>query len=138
MKKNKRMWSAFRLWVADRKIAEKEVGGFRYIFRKYSMEVRTLSGNFGVKVMCTEHPCGYLLQSMKQGKDKNLEGYATLMYIIGTNLTRDQNMVSDITQDVKNYFRRLEKKGKKAKDMTPEEEAATLYNERKIYDKGRD
>lgn len=138
MKKLKRVWNLVWFRLNDRKVRELEIRGFKYVFRKYSMEVRSISRNFSCTVLCSEHPWGYLRVSSEKGKEKNLEGYATLMYILGTSLTRDQKLVDDITRDVKSYYARLERKASKAAPAESEvEEMVTLFNEKQIYEKGK-
>lgn len=102
----------WRLSVANRKMAEKTIGGFKFEFRKYDLRIRTLSGNWRLRLLCTEHPFGYLAQSMKAGIDDNLHGYATLMYVCSTQLTKDAKLVRNVEFAVRKYSERIEREAK--------------------------
>lgn len=81
-----------------------ERGGFRWVFRRYWLEVRTLSGNFKARFTAAEHPYGYLLAG--EG-DSNISGFAQTLYTVGMLLTTDQAFVDDISEALRGYERRL-------------------------------
>lgn len=81
-------------------------GAFKWVFRRYTLEVETLSGNWKARWTAAEHPYGYLLT----GKDdENILGFCQTMYEIGMTLTTDQGFVNDIQKAVKKYSKRLDK-----------------------------
>lgn len=103
MKKN---WSRW-----NRRRAEKTVAGFRFVFRDYDMTLSTLSGNWSMRLLCTEHPFGYLAASLRDGLDENLHGYALLMYALSTQMTRERRLVKDVEGAVRRYAGRIEREG---------------------------
>ena len=122
MKKTVRMWWNLMLFtLTNSKVKEVEVGGFRFVFRKYSMLVRSLSDNWRMRVLCAEHTYGYLLESMRQNRMDNLQGYAVIMYSLAVSLTKDQKLVSDVTRDVKAYAARVERQAEKEAKRTEKE-----------------
>lgn len=81
-----------------------EHGGFKWCFRRFWVDVETLSGNFRARFMANEHPYGYLLA----GKDdSNIEGFCQMLYQVGMLLTTDQGLVDDINEAFKKYEKRL-------------------------------
>lgn len=121
--------------VRNRKEDEVEVRGFRFVFRRFSMDVRSLSGNWRMRVLCTEHSWGYLRESLRQGRMDNLEGFAVIMYSLAVSLTKDQKLVSDVTRDIKAYATRMERAAAKEGRMSEEEEAAALLHETMVAEK---
>ena len=131
--------------LTNSKVKEVEVGGFRFVFRKYSMLVRSLSDNWRMRVLCGEHTYGYLLESMRQNRLDNLQGYAVIMYSLAVSLTKDQKLVSDVTRDIKAYAARVdrqaEKEAKRAEKESDEEillvERMAEENAKKLNKKNR-
>lgn len=131
--------------LTNSKVKEVEVGGFRFVFRKYSMLVRSLSDNWRMRVLCGEHTYGYLLESMRQNRLDNLQGYAVIMYSLAVSLTKDQKLVSDVTRDIKAYAvrvdRQAEKEAKRAEKESDEEillvERMAEENAKKLNKKNR-
>lgn len=131
-KRMRLMWANFNIALRNRKESEEVINGFRFTFRRFSMEIRSLSDNFRLRVLCTEHSWGYLRESMKQGRKDNLEGYAIIMYSMAVNLTKDQKLVADVTRDIKGFAARLERQAQKAakeEKMSEGEEAGILLHE---------
>lgn len=104
MKRLKKWW----LFTLRNPVARKgENGGFKWVFRRFGMEIGTLSGNFEAKFTAAEHPYGYLVS----GKgDDNIEGFCKMLYMVGMLLTTDQGFVDDVTKAIRKYEKRLEKK----------------------------
>lgn len=80
-----------------------ESGGYRWKFRRFWLEIETLSGNFKVRFTAAEHPYGYLIE----GEDDQTHGFTERMYLIGMLLTTDQKFVDDVDNALKNYESRL-------------------------------
>lgn len=81
-----------------------ESGGFRWKFRRFWLEIETLSGNFKARFTAAEHPYGYLLS----GDDDQTRGFAERVYMVGYLLTTDQKFVDDIDRALKDYNARME------------------------------
>ena len=98
------------------KVRDGEHGGFKWVFRRFWLDVRTVSGNFKARFTASEHPYGYLVV----GKDdSNIEGYCQMLYTAGMLLTTDQGFVNDVKKAVDKYEKRLEKQA--AKDVVEDE-----------------
>lgn len=83
-----------------------EHGGFKWCFRRFWLDISTLSGNFQCRFMADEHPYGYLIA----GKDdENIKGFVNTIYEIGKLLTTDQGFVNDIQKAMSKYDKRLQK-----------------------------
>ena len=109
----KNFWNAvLRFWyfhIANPVVAKGEKGGFKWTFRKYCLDIRTVSGNWKVRIVAGDHPYGYLLAGVQQGSEENIHGYAATVYELSMLLTRDQGLVNDIQKAVKKYDARLQK-----------------------------
>ena len=112
-------------------VREGEHGGFKWRFRRFTLEISTLSGNWKAKWTAAEHPYGYLLAG---SGDENIEGFAQTMYEVGMLLTTDQGFVNDIQKALRKYSSRLEKKA--AKDIVEDEteEKIALDEEKQVQE----
>ena len=111
---SKFLWFTFRNPVVRRG----ESGGFKWCFKRFWLDIETVSGNFKSRFTADEHPYGYLLA----GKDdSNIIGFCQIMYTLGKMLTTDQGLVDGIQKELRKYEKRLEKT---EPDPTDSEEAA--------------
>lgn len=99
--KIKRWWL---FTIGNPTVRSGEAGGYKWRFRRFWLEISTISGNFKVRFTAAEHPYGYL----SSGDDSQTHGFAERMYLIGMLLTTDQKFVSDIDSALKNYESRAE------------------------------
>ena len=95
-------WFRFRNPV----IRKGEAGGFRWAFRRFWLEIETVSGNFKAKFMADEHPYAYLLAG--QG-DENIHGFCQTVYLLSKTLTTDQGFADDVAKAIAKYNKRLQK-----------------------------
>jgi hypothetical protein len=129
------MGTKFKKWwwfsMRNPIVREGEHGGFKWRFRRFTLEISTLSGNWKAKWTAAEHPYGYLLAG---SGDENIEGFAQAMYEVGMLLTTDQGFVNDIQKALKKYSSRLEKKA--AKDIVEDEteEKIALEAEKQVQE----
>lgn len=84
-------------------------GGFEFKFKNYDLVIRSISSNFELRIRATEWMFGYLAAAMAQGKEDQLKGYATMMYILSTQLGRDRKFNAEVTKSIEQYMGRLEK-----------------------------
>jgi hypothetical protein len=84
-----------------------EVGGFKVVFRRFWLEIESMSKNFKVRFLASEHPYGYLFVSCKNGKLDNVHGYCAFIYKLSHCLTTDNKFVEDINRAISNYDKRL-------------------------------
>lgn len=106
-------WFTFRNPV----VRKGEFGGFRWVFRRLDMEIRTLSGNFVCRFTAAEHPYAYLLA----GKDDdNIIGFCQMLYYLGMVITTDQELVNDVRTAFEKYEQRMEGNVEVVEDETEE------------------
>lgn len=116
--------------VRNGKVRKGQKGGFKWVFRRFWLEISTLSGNFKARFTAAEHPYGYLLA----GKgDENIEGFCQMLYMVGMLLTTDQGFVDDVAKAVKKYEKRLEKENPVDEDET--EEKLALEFEKQVQER---
>lgn len=108
----KKIWTKIqKFWlfhVANPVVRMGEDHGFRYTFRKFWLDIESVSGNWKVRFLASEHPYAYLLESVNQG-NQNLFGFAETLYFLGATLTRDQGLVNDVQKALRKYENRLSK-----------------------------
>jgi hypothetical protein len=97
--------------------------GFRYCFRRFWLDIETLSGNWKMRVMACEHPFGYLLYGAQHDNEQNLFGFAETMYFLSSTLTTEQKLVDEINAAIDAYEERLMSTEKKEEDDEPEGQA---------------
>lgn len=119
----KKIWTKIVKWwyfhIANPVVRKGEAGGFRWTFRRFWLDITTVSGNFKVRFIADENPYGYLAV----GKDDtNIHGFALTMYEIGKLLTTDQGFVDDVQKAIVKYRKWLEKQaaGEVVEDETQE------------------
>lgn len=115
MFKNFVKWWYFHL--ANPVIRKGERGGFRWCFRRFWLEISSLSGNFKARFTAAEHPYGYLLVGKT---DDNIVGFCEMIYSVGMLLTTDRCFVSDINKAIQKYDKRLQKANAPKEDETEE------------------
>lgn len=104
-------------YLANPVVRKGEIGGFKWCFRRFWLDIWTVSENFRVRFTADKDPYGYLLA----GKDdENIHGFAMTIYQVGKLLTTDQGFVDDVQKALQKYEKRLSK----VKPDTDSEEAA--------------
>lgn len=105
------MFNKIRKWwlfnVANPKVRQGESGGFRWVFRRFTLDISTLSGNFKCRFTADEAPYGYLLAGED---DVNIHGFSQILYEVGKLLTTEQEFVDDIVGALHRYENRLNDK----------------------------
>lgn len=134
----KKLINSFRKWwlftfenPVVRK-GESSDGAFKWVFRRYWLEITTLSENFTCRFTADEHPYGYLLS----GKgDENIIGFAQTLYTIGKVVTTDQTFVGDISKAFKKYNDRIQKAAAQKVVEDAFEEKVAVEEVKQIYEK---
>lgn len=127
MSKIKKLWGEILGWFLftfrNPVLSKSESGAFKVVFRRYWMEIRSLSDNFRLRVMICEHPYGYLLYGAKQGNEKNLHAYCEYVYAVVMTLTTDQKFANEVQRSLNRCYERranaeLRKTAKERDDET--------------------
>lgn len=84
-----------------------ELGGFRVVFRRFWLDIESVSDNFKVRFLASQHPYGYLFVSAEQGQLNNIHGFCAYLYKLSYCLTTDKKLVNDVNKALKNYDMRL-------------------------------
>ena len=81
-----RKWWFFNFRNPKVRVGANLNGGFSWVFRRFWMEISTISGNFRMRVTAGEHPFGYLVAGKS---DENIEGYCQTVYTVAMLLTTE-------------------------------------------------
>lgn len=103
MFKNFKKWWLFHL--ANPVVRSGESGGFKWVFRRFTLDISTLSGNFSARFTANEHPYAYLLAGKN---DENIIGFVQTLYYLSMTLTTDQGLVDDISRAIRKFEKRVE------------------------------
>lgn len=107
-----KFWQKIQRWwyfyLANPVVAKGERGGFKYKFRRFWLEIETVSGNWKMRSTASENPYGYLLASVNAKNEDNVYGLAEIMYMLQALLTVDQKLVDDVKKALENYEKRSE------------------------------
>ena len=88
-------------------VREGHTEAFKWVFRRFWLEISTTSGNWKVRFTAAEHPYAYLLA----GKDdNNIIGFCQMLYYLGMLITTDQGLVEDVSKAISKYDKRMQKK----------------------------
>lgn len=107
-----KFWQKIQRWwyfyLANPVVAKGERGGFKYKFRRFWLEIETVSGNWKMRSTASENPYGYLLASVNSKNEDNVYGFAEILYTLQALLTVDQKLVDDVRKALDNYEKRSE------------------------------
>ena len=107
-----KFWQKIQRWwyfyIANPVVAKGERGGFKYKFRRFWLEIETVSGNWKMRSTASENPYGYLVASVNANNEDNVYGFAEMLYMLQALLTMDQKLVDDVRKALKNYEKRSE------------------------------
>ena len=115
--------------IANPVVRKGEKGGFKWVFRRFWLEIETLSGNFKARFTAGEHPFAALLSDES---DKNTPGFAEILYMVGMLLTTEQKFANDIQNAIKRHQDRATKSAKVEEDEI--EEKIALETEKQIQE----
>lgn len=87
----------FRL--ANPVIRKGEMGGFKWCFRRFWLDISTLSGNFKARFTADENPYGRLLSAEEDQTHK----YSEIVYLVCMLLMTDQKFADSITKAIEGY-----------------------------------
>lgn len=103
--------------ISNPVVRKGEHGGFKWEFRRFWLEISTVSGNFKARYMADEHPYAYLLAGKS---DDNIIGFCQFIYMLGKTITTDQGLVDDTKRAIDKYNKRM---GKMAESQVVNDEA---------------
>lgn len=108
-----------------------EAGGFRWCFRRFWLDITTVSGNFKARFIADEHPYSVLVGCEQE---KTIQGYCALLYQIGKLMTTDAGFVGDLQKALSKYDKRLQKKAASEVVEDDTEEKIALETEKQIQE----
>lgn len=106
-----------------------ESGAFKWVFKRFSLTIKTVSGNFKAFFSAAEHPYGYLVSGRS---DDNIIGFSKILYTVGQLLTTDLKFAEDVVKAIDDYNARLDAKAKVVEDEI--EEKVALETEKAIQE----
>ena len=113
----------FLLTFCDTKIKTVQCSAFKVTFRKFTMEIKSVSGNFTLKTMGMVYPNAFLYDALTKGDADLVQWYCNRMYELTTLLLTDQGLFDDVQKALNKYDKRLQVIAEqKAKQVTEEEE----------------
>lgn len=113
----------FLLTFCDTKIKTVQCSAFKVTFRKFTMEIKSESGNFTLETMGMIYPNAFLYDALTKGDENLVQWYCNRMYELTTCLLTDQGLADDVQKALNKYGKRLQVIAEQeAKEVTEEEE----------------
>ena len=127
------MFNKIKKWwlfhVKNRVVRQGESGGFKWVFRRFTLDITTVSENFKARFTAGIHPYGYLIS----GKDDdNIKGFCATIYEVGTLLTSDKDFAKDIQDAIRKYSKKIQASATVVEDR--EEEQIAIETEKAIQE----
>ena len=114
----------FLLTFCDTKIKTVQFPAFKVTFRKFTTEIKSVSGNFALKTIGMVYPNAFLYDALIKGDEGLVQWYCNRMYEITALLLTDQGLADDVQKALTKYDKRLQVVAeRKAKEVTEEEDA---------------
>lgn len=113
----------FLITFCNTKIQTVQCPAFKVTFRKFTMEIKSESGNFTLKTMGMVYPNAFLYDALTKGDADLVQWYCNRMYELTTCLLTDQGLFDDVQKALTKYDKRMQVVAEqKAKEVTKEEE----------------
>lgn len=132
IKEKIRVWWYFHVKNPVVRKGESKDGAFKWEFRRFWLDISTLSGNFKARYTADEFPYAYLLSGKK---DDNIIGFCQIIYMLSKTIVADQGLANDVQRALQKYEKRMGKQaedaGKKEDDA---EEMVALENEKRVQE----
>lgn len=120
--RNVQRW--FLLIFCDTKIKSVQFPAFKVAFRKFTTEIKSVSGNFTLKTTGMVYPNAFLYNALAQGNEGLVQWYCNRIYELTSLLLTDQELANDVQKALTKYDKRLQVVAeRKAKEVTEEAEA---------------
>ena len=104
-------------------VQEVEFDAYRVVFRRFTMDIMTKSGNMKLRTMGMLYPNSFLYNALEHGDEKMVHWFCDEVYQFVSLLTTDQGLVNDIHKAFAKYYKRMEKKAESiAKEITLDED----------------
>ena len=120
----KKLQTWFLLTFCDTKIKSVQFPAFKVTFRKFTTEIKSVSGNFTLKTVGVVYPNAFLYNALTQGDEGLVHWYCNRMYELTSLLLTDQGLADDVQKALTKYDKRLQVVvERKAKEVTEDADA---------------
>jgi hypothetical protein len=120
------------------KVKELQTGGFTFVFRKYTVTIKTDNDFWSIKFRSDFIASPMLFYIAEKNDLNGLFGYAVKLYEISNFMCRDQGFLDGLDRELNKYVKRLSKKAETvASQVSPEQEEgdAALMRDAAKYNK---
>lgn len=107
-----KMLMKLRLAFVNRRLGGCEVGGFLVVFRRFCMDIKSVSGNFRMRVMGSKYPVLYLYNCFCKGRTEDIHAYCSMVYALQALVLSDSVLFGDVTEALAGYYKRVEEGAK--------------------------
>lgn len=134
----KKIITTIKNWVAHAKVwwqlhfrntlvREVEFDAYKVVFRQYTMEITTKSGNLKLRTTGMLYPNAFLFNAVEKGDEKVLEWFCNELYQFVCLITKDSGLIQDVNKAFAKYYKRMEKKAESlAKEITEDDDKLAL------------
>lgn len=106
-------------------VAEVEFDAFTVEFRRFSMRIKTNSGNLDLKTVGMLYPNAFLLDALNNDDEKIIEWYCHKLYDFVSLILTDAGLANDVEKAFQKYYKRKAKESvSKVKATTADDDSA--------------
>lgn len=123
----KRLGVWWMLHFRNTKLKEVEFDANKVVFRQYTMEITTKSGNLKLRTTGMLYPNGFLYNAVEKGDEKVLKWFCNELYQFVCLITKDSGLIQDVNKAFAKYYKRMEKKAESlAKEISEDDDKLAL------------
>ena len=117
----KKIINKFGVWwmlhFRNTKLKVVEFDAYKVVFRRFTMEITTKSGNLKLRTMMMLYPNSFLYNAVEKDNERILEWFCNEVYKFVTLITTDQGLIQDVNKAFSKFYKRM---GKKAETLAKE------------------
>lgn len=101
---------------------EVEFDAYIVTFRRFTMDIKTKSGNLKLRTMSMLYPNAFLYNALDKGEDGVIEWYCNEIYQFVTLISTDNGLIQDIHKAFAKYYKRIDKQAESLAKAVSEED----------------
>ena len=127
----KKIINKFSVWwmlhFRNTKLKVVEFDAYKIVFRRFTMEITTKSGNLKLRTMMMLYPNSFLYNAVEKDDERILEWFCNEVYQFVTLITTDQGLIQDVNKVFSKFYKRMEKKAETlAREVNEDEDKLAM------------
>lgn len=123
----KRLGVWWMLHFRNTKLKEVEFDAYKVVFRRFTMDITTKSGNMKLRTMNMLYPNAFLYNAIEKDDKRIVEWFCNELYEFVSLITTDAGLIQDVNKAFAKYYKRIEKKAESlAKEVSEDDDKLAL------------